>query len=450
MNLHGKTYMRRRDTTAPSGLGVNGPWHSDAAGSTLILVLILAGILTLVLGVYLNLTSTENKNSMRSLAWNAALPLAEAGIEEALSHITLNTNNFAADNWLQQGTNSFYSKQRLFGSDKYSVAIAGSPSAPVSIYSTGSVYWVASRSYISRTVEVQAQSLNFPSPSGMVARGIVFGGTVTVDSYDSTDSLSCNPANDTTGYYDPFYATDVAFVGNPVGGFNLKGNVHIYGFAAAGSGYSVTTSGSATVCSRSFGGSGIQRTPLDHGTNGFSMNMPDVAPPYQSGLTPTNGAVNGTNYTYVLYGGFYMSSNLTSAAYGKTMYVTAPSKLYITGTIDVSRIVFTNGARLDLYLSQDNVLVSSVIGTAPQFIVWGLNTCTTLTLTGSSQFVGIVYAPRANLKANGGAQFYGAMTADYFQSSGNFYFHHDQAAGKAIAPMPLTIQNWVELTAPGS
>jgi len=46
-------------------------------------------------------------------------------------------------------------------------------------------------------------------------------------------------------------------------------------------------------------------------------------------------------------------------------------------------------------------------------------------LTGSAQFVGIVYAPRANLKAAGGAQFYGAMTADYFTSNGNFSFHHD-------------------------
>jgi len=279
---------------------------------------------------------------------------------------------------------------------------------------------------------------------------MVFGGTLSIDSYDSSDPLSSNPANDTTGFYDPALATDVAFVANPVGGFNLSGNAHILGFAAAASGYNVTASGSATISSRGWSGKGIQRTPLDHATNGFSMNMPDVTPPYQSGITPTNGTVNGTNYTYVLAGGFYMGSNLVATTYGKTMYVAAPSKLYVTGTIDLSQVVFTNGARLDLYLSQNNVLCPSVIGAAPQFIVWGLDSCTTLILNGTAIFVGVVYAPRANLKAAGGAQFFGAMTADYFQSGGNFSFHHDQAAGKAIAPLPLTIQNWVELTTPGS
>ena len=57
---------------------------------------------------------------------------------------------------------------------------------------------------------------------------------------------------------------------------------------------------------------------------------------------------------------------------------------------------------------------------------------------------------KTTVKATGGAQFYGAMTANSFSSSGNFFFHHDQAAGKTIPSKPLAIQGWRELTTPGS
>jgi hypothetical protein len=419
-------------------------------GSALILVLVFAGILTLVLGVYLNMTSTESKNSTRSLAWNAALPLAEAGVEEAMSQMFINTNDFSADGWTQQGTNLVYLKQRTLGTDKYSVIIEGAPGAPVTIYSTGSVYVASSGAYVSRTVEVDAFAMTMPNPEGMIARIIAFGGGVYIDSYDSSNPLQSNPANNTTGFYDPNLATDVAFVGNPVGPLNITGNSTILGFAAAAPGFTVNASGSATISSTGWAGKGIQRTPLDHGTNGFTHNMPSVSVPFHSGSTPTSGIVNGTNFTYVLSGGYYMASNLVDLNYGKTMYVSSPSKLYVTGTIDLSQIVFTNGARLDLYLAQANVLVPSVVGAPTQFIIWGLDTCTTLQLSSSSTVVAILYAPKTDLKSSGGAQFIGAMTANSFRSTGHFAFHHDQGSLNSIMPKPLAIQAWRELTTPGS
>jgi len=426
--------------------------RSAQSGSALILVLMFAGILTLVLGVYLNMTSTETKQAARSLVWNSALPIAEAGIEEAMSHIANNTNDYAVDNWIQQGTNDLYFKERTLGLDKYSVIIAGSPGSPTMIYSTGSVYSAESGKYITRTVEVSAFMMNFQTPGGMIAKSVNFGGALTVDSFDSSDITGtyCNPANDTTGYYDPARAGDIGFIGNPVGPVNLGGSSHIYGFAAAAAGYTVTANGAASIGSRTWASKGIQRTPLDHGTNGFAFNMVDVKIPYQSGTLPTSGTVNGTDYTYVISSGYYMASNMIDLNYGKKMYVAGAAKLYVTGTIDLSQIVFTNGAHLDLYIAQDNVLCSAMVGGSTQLTIWGLSTCTTLILNGNAQFVGIVYAPKTTVKATGGAQFYGAMTANSFTSSGNFFFHHDQAAGKTIPSKPLAIQGWRELTTPGS
>src|SRR5689334_13236847 len=103
--------------------------------------------------------------------------MAEAGAEEALSHVTWNTNDFAVDNWTQQGTNDVYFKERVFGSDKYSLVILGGPGAPVTIYSTGSVFSADSGTYLTRTVEVAAFAMSFPPPTGMTARKVTFGGS---------------------------------------------------------------------------------------------------------------------------------------------------------------------------------------------------------------------------------------------------------------------------------
>src|SRR2546423_13241477 len=117
---------------------------SRAAGSTLLIVILFVGILTLALGSYLALTSNENQAVLRSRCWNAALPLAEAGIEEAFSHITRNAGNYNADGWTPAGTNG-YAKQRYIGNDYYKVTIAGTPALGLTVSSTGFVQSVSIR-----------------------------------------------------------------------------------------------------------------------------------------------------------------------------------------------------------------------------------------------------------------------------------------------------------------
>src|SRR5947209_18630029 len=90
------------------GSGVNGALRS--AGNVLIVVIMTAGLVTAGVAGYLALTTRQNESVMRSLCWNAALPLAEAGVEEALSHLHKNNTNCAADGWTLSGTN--YTKQR--------------------------------------------------------------------------------------------------------------------------------------------------------------------------------------------------------------------------------------------------------------------------------------------------------------------------------------------------
>src|SRR4051812_32964657 len=139
---------------------------------------------------------------------------------------------------------------------------------------------------------------------GLVARGITLGGSLSIDSYDTSTNTMCNPTN--FGWYDLTRRSAGAFVGNPVGTFSVAGSVVVRGYASSGRGYAIPTFGGSSLCGDLAWSSGAQP---GHSTNGFYTAMPDVRAPYSSGPAPASGTVNGTNYNYVLQGNKYFASN---------------------------------------------------------------------------------------------------------------------------------------------
>src|SRR5215472_1562030 len=94
----------------------SGPWKSGRSlqhqsGSVLVVTLFLAGILGLTLGYYLWLVRAQNLLVARAEAWNSALALAEAGVEEGLAQINVsfgtNYGNSARVNWGSSGPGVF-------------------------------------------------------------------------------------------------------------------------------------------------------------------------------------------------------------------------------------------------------------------------------------------------------------------------------------------------------
>src|SRR5438552_19173308 len=81
-------------------------------GSTIFITLIVAGVVGLTLGAYLTWANSQNTLATRAQNWNAALPVVEAGIEEAMTHINFD-HPWATNGWTLSGTN--YTKQRTFG-----------------------------------------------------------------------------------------------------------------------------------------------------------------------------------------------------------------------------------------------------------------------------------------------------------------------------------------------
>src|SRR5213596_1593734 len=79
---------------------------SSAAGGVLLSTVVITGLLGLALGAYLMLVTNENQLVVRSQVWNAALPVAEAGVEEALTHCYNNcNNNMTSSGWALSGGN---------------------------------------------------------------------------------------------------------------------------------------------------------------------------------------------------------------------------------------------------------------------------------------------------------------------------------------------------------
>src|SRR5688572_33020273 len=89
-------------------------------------VIIVALVVCLLAGVALlgviSLTSNEGQMTGRSQSWNGAIPAAEAGIEEAFTHLRYSPTNRASNGWTLVGTN--YTKRRTIGSAWYEVGIS--------------------------------------------------------------------------------------------------------------------------------------------------------------------------------------------------------------------------------------------------------------------------------------------------------------------------------------
>jgi hypothetical protein len=417
---------------------------SRQAATALIVTLATAGILAAVLGTYLSITSQENLKVKRSIGWNAALPMAEAGIEEGCSHVCI-TNIYMTDGWTFDANTFAFNKKRVLGDGYYSVDINGWAGGNIAITSTGYGSWTGSN-YISRTVQITAQTPTPYFPSGLIANTITFGGTFNADSFDSRTNLYS-----TNGRYDPNKATDHALIASPsLTGFALGGTAKVAGYVTSAGGL-VTSSGATSVGDFSWVGSKTKGIQPGHWTNNFNMPIPPVMAPYGAGTagvrTPTFGTNGATAYDYMLGGGFYYASNLLNSQFGTTMFVARDSVLVVPGDVALTQITFnpTNAARLSLFFGYPSISfgASLVNGSSSQFWVYALPSCTYMKITGGT-FMGVIYAPGMDLSAQGGASIQGAILARSFSCQGGFQFHSDDAAG-ATDSKPFKILTWAEL-----
>lgn len=111
---------------------------------------------------------------------------------------------------------------------------------------------------------------------------------------------------------------------------------------------------------------------------------------------------------------------------------TGTLKMYVKGSISFSGNAAAN-----------------TTGDALRMQIYGLPTSTDVSLGGNTEFTGLLYAPQAHLRFNGGgadrADYMGAAIVGSAQLDGHFEFHYDENLGRTGPPSSFVIASWAEL-----
>src|SRR5262245_17893338 len=106
-------------------------------GSALLVSLLTAAIIGVALGSYLTLTLNQNQSVHRAMNWNEGIPVAEAGVDDALTQIYhYGVTNFSANNNWTWGLDGCYHKKRYLGDAGAYYDVAVKPVDPPVITST--------------------------------------------------------------------------------------------------------------------------------------------------------------------------------------------------------------------------------------------------------------------------------------------------------------------------
>jgi hypothetical protein len=327
------------------------PLHSkNQQGNTLLLTIVVTGLIGFLLAAYLTLVTSQNGANVRSQSWNSAMPVVEAGIEEALQHLNKNgaTNgSLSTDGW--SGGGSTFTITRPIGDAYYSVTISGYypgtlTNTPI-IESKGYVVMplvLASAqgallatagggngtiNFLGRGVRVRTKQ-DFIFAKGMVAKENIDlnGNDIRTDSFDSMD-----PLYSTNGVYNPAWIKDngdVAVNSSLTNSLNA-GNANIYGHVSVGPDGTIAVGTQGAVGSLIWQQAGNKGVQSGWSANDMNVSFPDVEPPFNGGaFTPAGGWITNvtstvststnasTSYGYPsTCGGTVSSNTLTTAAY---------------------------------------------------------------------------------------------------------------------------------------
>ena len=302
--------------------------HQGEEGSLLPLTLFTSLVIGITMAAYLDLSGSQHRAVIRSKVWNSGIPVAEAGIEEALTHLHLNRTNLSANNWLTANgglalSNNVslpglqYYQTRTIGGDRYVVAISGDV-APV-ITSQAFLSAPITAEKIVRTIQVETAGGPLFA-RGLVAKGdIQWSGTILSDSFDSQDT-----SFSTGGRYDVSKRKDNGSIGSVEGTFTMGGGT-IYGSANIGPTGAFFVEG-GVVGDHPWIAGGNTGVKPGHFSDDLNLSFPDVVAPFTSAVIPPGGFVTNTTYStnlsparslsYPLYFvGTVITNTLTTATY---------------------------------------------------------------------------------------------------------------------------------------
>ena len=417
-------------------------------GSVLIVSLVIIAIVGLALLSSLALMQTQMKLSGRSQCWNSCVPVAEAGIEEALAHLTYSAGNGIASNgWTLTGSAGYQKQLWIIPNNAYYVASI-STNSPRVIQAEGFVRNPGTTQYISRKIEVLTTNSSGTWKGLVVKDRITAVNTPSVDSYNSTTS-----GITTNGGYATAKALDHGFLGtisttNGALGFNgkIKGSVGV----STTNALALTSPGVVGDSNFVAVAANAGKVQSGHLNSSLTQTFTPNSVPFTNGFFgPGAGAYGGTNYTYLLNGGKFQATTMSGS--NMKIMVSADSTLYVTDKMWLqgsSVLMVASGVKLKLYVGNwFQVTADSKVnpnGTTSQVEYYGLPTNTYIELEDNAVFVGTMNAPNANCHLEDSGQIFGAAlfgSADFYDS---FKFHYDESLGGGTGNA-IEVISWSEL-----
>jgi hypothetical protein len=437
-------------------------------GSILAMTLMTCVILGILMGSYLYLIQAQRQSVARSQSWNAAMVVAEAGVEEAMALLNSGIvgGNYAVYPWKSAGGGNYTNRisPMQFGDSYYAVTLSAPIGSNPVITSTGYVPGPVSTPRLSRTIRVQTKPRpTFPVKAPMIVEQSFNsnGNNVGTDSFDS--SLGAyNPSTAGTNGDVVTLSTNANSI--VIGNGNLKGSVRTPPGGVQGITATIGSNGSVGDADWVNGGNFGFET--GHFRDDFTLaDFPDaVVPNATAWYSPLGGvAPDGLYYNYLLTGlTTYQISDLTGSVYvGSSNTI-----LYVTGSISISgnakkktdappEIYIAPGASLTLYMGGATASIAgngiaNATGQARNFAYYGLPSNTSLTISGNAAFYGSIYAPNADFKLGGSGNtttndFTGASITKTTTMTGRFNFHYDADLSTLTTLGGFDAYSWSEL-----
>ncbi len=409
------------------------------AGGSLIVTLIVTGVLGIALVAYLGLVSSNQQAVVRDEAWNGAIPVAEAGVEEALAHLNKNyPTNLLHAGW-SLGT-GVVEQQRALGDTSYRVSFT--PATFTTILSTGYVRIPWNNALVSRAVRVTALHTGVVNKSLFVRDGIRLNGNpIRTDSYDSSSPFYSGP----NGRYDPAKAKDggdIALLSDQPGAFSA-GNSKIYGKVSTGENSYVDVGSLGSIGSQTWINSGSTGIEPGWFSDDAMGEMPDVNPPYATAPPPPGFGVmyDGEFYTVLPWGQYQASSFGGKVLVIGNVTLVVTDRVQFAGT-DIIRIL--PGSSLRLYVAATSASIGgrgvvNESGQTTAFTYYGLPSNKYLAISGGGNLAGLIYAPQAQVTLNGGGHVYGGVVAREVVMNGATSIHLDEALNR----LPNVIKHFV-------
>lgn len=449
-------------------------------GSVLIVALILSAVVAISLTSYVRLGVSSQRISNRALYNNAAMNLAENGLEEAMYSINKmvaddtydwgdwKNNGTAAnsDAWAQfpaSGTYTF--DQKTTGYVRVYVSNYKGVSAPTIISKATINLGGAASAPIEKWVEVKlAKASKFAN--GLVAKDTILfkGNNATVDSWNSemggpgTFTPFSNAVKNDNG--------SVGSVSVAVDSVLVK-NADVWGYVSTNNSDDPTDNvgsngsilGDDSVNDGTWKKANVDPTRV---STQFSANFDAVTAP---STTATNvGTINTTtpigthgSATTVLCTNISLSgnSNVIEFKGDVTLIISANAgeqAIKITG--NGSGLKVAANSSLKIYTAGDIDLtgqgITNVDGAPVDVQIYGTSTSTStdqdIKIAGGGAFAGVIYAPNGSVTINGDGSVWGSIVAEDITLTGNANFHYDESLGNLGTGNPFRVSKWKELT----